>query len=168
MDCRLVGTLSQAVRTIIQHRHNSCGLLLSELGGHLLSGAKAPAGTKRLSNLLRSPGWSDADVERHLWQQAQQQVEQWKTQAHNADPEAQVLVLWDESVLEKPESQHAEGLSPVRSSKAARLTRIKPGYYRPPGPPVFCAGFALVGAAVLCAQWAGVRGGDEVVGHTCP
>ena len=99
-----MGTLSQAVRTIIQHRHNSCGLLLSELGGHLLSGAKAPAGTKRLSNLLRSPGWSDADVERHLWQQAQQQVEQWEAQAQTANQEAEVLVLWDESVLDSPKT----------------------------------------------------------------
>jgi hypothetical protein len=42
--------------------------------------------------------------------------------------------------LEKPESQVAQGLSPVRSSKAARLSRLKPGYYRPPGAPVFVPG----------------------------
>lgn len=31
--------------------------------------------------------------------------------------------MWDESVLEKPESLRAEGLCAVRSSKAARLKR---------------------------------------------
>jgi len=97
-------------------------LLLSELGAYLLSPAQAPAGTKRLSNLLRCDRWSAQDVEEHLWQQAQAQVAQW----HGADED--VLALWDDSVLEKPESQKAQGLSPVRSSKAARLSRIKPGY----------------------------------------
>jgi hypothetical protein len=51
-----------------------------------------------------------------------------------------VLALWDESVLEKPESHLAQALSPVRSSKAARLCRLRPGYYRPPGAPVFVPG----------------------------
>lgn len=41
------------------------------------------------------------------------------------------LVIWDESVIEKPESIALEGLGPVRSSKAARLKRIKPGYFNP-------------------------------------
>ena len=49
--------------------------------------------------------------------------------------------MWDQSVLEKPESTAAPGLCPVRSSKAARLKRIRPGYYhRPGGPPVFVPG----------------------------
>ena len=49
--------------------------------------------------------------------------------------------IWDESVLEKPESIALEGLCLVRSSKAARLKRIKPGYCNPPGgPPVFVPG----------------------------
>ncbi len=55
----------------------------------------------------------------------------------NGAKREQVLALWDESVLEKPESQKAQGLSAVRSSKAARLSRIA-GHYRPPGAPVFC------------------------------
>ena len=40
--------------------------------------------------------------------------------------------IWDESVLEKSESLKAEGICAVRSSKAACLKRIKPGYYNPP------------------------------------
>ena len=51
------------------------------------------------------------------------------------------MAIWDESVLEKPESIALEGLCAVRSSKAARLKRIKPGYFNPPGgPPVFVPG----------------------------
>ena len=61
MDCRLVGSLSQAVRTIIQHRHNSCGLLLNELGGHLLSAAKAPplpdAGRSKPAFAAKKANW---------------------------------------------------------------------------------------------------------------
>lgn len=43
------------------------------------------------------------------------------------------LAIWDESVMEKPESLQAEGLCAVRSSKSVRLKRIKPGFYNPPG-----------------------------------
>lgn len=134
LDRRLVATLAQTVRAILEHRHRNHGLLLSELGAYLLSPEQAPAGTKRLSNLLRCDRWSAQDIHAHLWQQAEEQGAQW----HSAGEE--VLALWDESVLEKPESQKAQGLSPVRSTKAARLARIKPGYYRPPSAPVFVPG----------------------------
>jgi hypothetical protein len=49
-------------------------------------------------------------------------------------------VLWDESSWEKPESRQLEDLGPTRSSQAARLTHIKPGYYTPPGRPVCVPG----------------------------
>lgn len=135
MDRRLVDTLGQMVRCLIEHRHRATGLLLSELGAVLLSPDKAPAGTKRVSNLLRSSKWSAHDVAAHLWQHGQEQVGRWQQEGQEG------WVLWDHSVLEKPESQHSQGLSPVRSSKAARLSRIKPGYYRPPGAPVFVPGW---------------------------
>jgi hypothetical protein len=52
------------------------------------------------------------------------------------------LILWDESILEKAESLKAERLCAVRSSKAQRLKRIKPGYFNPPGGrPIFVPGF---------------------------
>jgi hypothetical protein len=38
------------------------GLLLSELGGYLLGPDQAPAGTKRISNLVHAADWSDADI----------------------------------------------------------------------------------------------------------
>jgi hypothetical protein len=76
LDRRLVSTLAQTVRAIVEHRNRAHGLLLSELGAYLLSPAQAPEGTKRLSNLLRSSKWSAQDIAEHLWQQAQQQAQQ--------------------------------------------------------------------------------------------
>ena len=68
------------------------------------------------------------------------------------------LAIWDESVLEKPESIALEGLCPIRSSKTARLKRIKPGCYNPPGgPPVFVSGLQWL--TVMLAGMQGGRGG---------
>ena len=50
---RLVRTFVGLLQVILALRHNRYGLL-SELGGYLLGVAQAPAGTKRISNLLRS------------------------------------------------------------------------------------------------------------------
>ena len=135
VDRRLVRTLFLALVAIVRLRHSRSGLLLSELGAHILSPAQAPAGTKRLSNLLRSPKWSHTLLEKFLWRRAGQQLTRLEEQGRLT------LAIWDESVLEKPESIALEGLYPVRSSKAARLKRIKPGYYNPPaGPPIFVPG----------------------------
>ncbi len=64
-----------------------------------------------------------------------------------------MLVVWDSSELEKPESTELEGLCSVRSSRAARLRRIKPGYYSPPGglsgPPVFVPGMHWLGLLIV-------------------
>ena len=54
IDRRLVRTFFLALQAIVRFRHSRSGLLLSELGAHVLSPSQAPAGTKRLSNLLRS------------------------------------------------------------------------------------------------------------------
>ena len=135
IDRRLVRTFFLALQAIVRFRHSRSGLLLSELGAHVISPDRAPAGTKRLSNLLRSPRWSHAILDRFLWHQADQAL------AHLEQGRETALAIWDESVLEKPESIALEGLCAVRSSKAARLKRIKPGYFNPPGgPPVFVPG----------------------------
>ena len=135
IDRRLVRTFFLALQAIVRFRHSRSGLLLSELGAHVLSPSRAPAGTKRLSNLLRSPRWSHTLLDRFLWHRADQALVQLEETGETA------LAIWDESVLEKPESIALAGLCPVRSSKAARLKRIKPGYYNPPGgPPVFVPG----------------------------
>lgn len=54
LDKRLVLTFLALIQTIITFRDRANGLLLLELGGYLLSPKQAPAGTKRISNLLRS------------------------------------------------------------------------------------------------------------------
>jgi len=148
VDRRLVRTLFLTLVAIVRLRHSRSGLLLSELGAHILSPAQAPAGTKRLSSLLRSPKWSHHLLERFLLHLADQELAQIEERGELA------LAIWDESVLEKPESIALEGLCPVRSSKAARLKRIKPGYYHPPGgPPVFVPGLQW-----LTVMLAGMQG----------
>ncbi len=135
IDLRLVRTFFLALQAIVRFRHNRSGLLLSELGAHILSPNQAPAGTKRLSNLLRSPRWSHTLMAKFLWSRADEALDRLREGGETA------LAVWDESVLEKPESIALEGLCPVRSSKAARLKRIKPGFYNPSGgPPVFVPG----------------------------
>jgi hypothetical protein len=151
IDRRLVRTFVRTIDAIICFRNRPHGLLLSELGGYLLDPDHAPAGTKRLSNLLRCAKWSTALLEDFLWQRATAHLEDLERDGEEA------LVLWDESVLEKPESQADPDLGPVRSSKARRLTRIKPGYYRPPSRPIFVPGFQWIGLLL-----AGMRGAPSV------
>jgi hypothetical protein len=134
LDKRLVRTFFHTITVILTFRDRANGLLLSELGGYLASAAHAPAGTKRLSNLLHSAKWRASLLTDFLWQRASQQLEQWQQVGQEG------LLLWDESGWEKPESWHLEDLGPTRSSKAARLTHIKPGYYSPPRGPILVPG----------------------------
>ena len=161
IDRRLVQTFARTVDAILCFRNRPHGLLLSELGAYLLSPAHAAAGTKRLSNLLRSSKWSASMSEDFLWQQATDQLEELEQQGEEA------LVLWDESVLEKPESIANPDLGSVRSSRAHRLTRIKPGFYHPPSRPIFVPGFQWIGLllagmsgtpSVAALQWWTNRG----------
>jgi hypothetical protein len=162
LDVRLVRTFLATLEAILTLRHRNNGLLLSELGGNLLGYDHAPAGTKRLSNLLRSDKWKAALLETFLWRQA----EAHRKALEEAGQEA--LVLWDESVLEKNESRAAEGLCPVRSSKAARCLKVKPGYYHPPTQkPIFVPGMHWVGLLLCgyrgaptlsCLRWWSSRG----------
>ncbi len=136
MDRRLVSTFFGLLMAILCHRHRNHGLLLSELGAFLLGPERCLAGTKRLSNLLHSGKWKAKWIVKFLWRQGSRRVAE--LQADGERP----LVLWDESVMEKPESLAAERLCAVRSSKAVRLKRIKPGYFNPPGGrPIFVPGF---------------------------
>jgi hypothetical protein len=157
LDKRLVRTFTHLIAVILTFRDRANGLLLSELGGYLLSPDQAPAGTKRLSNLLHSAKWTATIITRFLWQRATAQLQQWDQAGQDG------LVLWDESGWEKPESRHMEDLGPTRSSKAARLTHVKPGYYSPPTAPICVPGmqwlavlligrFAWQGPPLLAAQ----------------
>jgi len=135
MDRRLVRTLLDLLQVIVIHRHRPQGLVLSELGGHLLGPAQAPAGTKRIERLLHSARWQATTLIDFLWEKGDEAV-QWLIH-----PQDSIYVIWDESVIEKPESLTAARLGPVRSSKARRLLRIKPGYYTPPRGPAFVPGW---------------------------
>ena len=126
LDKRLVRTFIATLEAMLIFRHRSGGLLLSELGAFITSPAQAAAGTKRLGTLIRSRHWSATTLEAYHWHQAQQRVSELQAAGEEG------LAIWDSSEVEKAESQHLEGLCPVRSLKAARLTRRRPGFTRPP------------------------------------
>jgi hypothetical protein len=140
LDKRLIRTLVQAIEAILTFRDRLNGLVLAELGTYLDPIGQG-GGTKRLSRLLHSAKWTAAIIERSLWWRASQQIEQWESQGEEG------LLLWDSSVWEKPESLTSEGLGPVQSSQAKRLTHVKPGYYSPPGRPICVPGLTLGGLA---------------------
>jgi len=155
LDLRLVRTVANTVTAVIRHRCPSVGLLLSELGAYITSPDHAPAGTKRLSNLLHSTRWEAQTIDDYLLEQAHIRVEE----EFRKRPGERVLCILDGSVLEKPESSKGEGLAPVRSSKARRLARPRPkmgkGYFKgKPGGPIVVPGFRWAG--VLLARLASV------------
>jgi hypothetical protein len=145
LDKRLIRTLLDTVIAILLFRDRAKNLLLSELGAYIASPTHAPAGTKRLSNLLRSVRWEGRLIEHFLWQRATDSVEAMECQGETP------LVLWDESKL--------EGLGSVSSSKGNRLTHLKPGFYQPPkgtacsGGPIGASLEAL--GAVRAGWWLG-------------
>jgi hypothetical protein len=82
LDKRLVRTFVQCCVAITRFRNNKQGLLLSELGSYLdgyprLS-ATATAGTKRISNLIRSLKWSIFQIDRYLLEKADKEVRRMK------------------------------------------------------------------------------------------
>lgn len=156
VDRRLVKTFLDLVIVILMHRNRNSGLLLSELGDHLLGGEHGPAGVKRIASLVHSVKWGSQLILKYLWKQAHQKVQELLDKRETA------YVIWDESVLEKPESLQAEGLCAVRSTKAARLKRIKPGYFNPPTDrPIFVPGFNWLQVLVT-----GLKG-VPVLAHLC-
>jgi hypothetical protein len=116
------------------------GLLLTELGGYICGFDRAPAGTKRISNLLRSKKWSVGLIDDYFFQRTVDRIAQLREQGKRA------LMLWDDSRVEKHESWVAEGLCSVFSSKGQRLTRIRRGFFTPPKGRICVPGF----------QWTGV------------
>jgi hypothetical protein len=154
VDRRLVKTMLDLVLVILMHRNRNNGLLLSELGDHLLGGERGPAGVKRIASLLHCHRWRSSMIVKYLWGRANERVKELREQRE------EIYVIWDESVLEKSESLQAERLCAVRSSKAARLKRIKPGYFNPPGGrPIFVPGFNWLQLLVTA------RKGTPVLAH---
>ena len=165
LDKRLVRTFFDLLCCLIRFRDRQNGLVLSELGAHLLSPPKAAAGTKRISNLFRSKKWSHKLIDTYLLTRSKKRIEELISKG------IRPLLLWDESVIEKPESWYSEGLCAVRSSKAKRLKRIKPGYYMPPSGTIHVPGFHWMGvvlsglhveASILAMRWWSTRGKARV------
>ena len=127
LDKRLVRTFLQGIRTLIEARTQAPGLVISELGSVLLSGREATAGEKRMHRLLSSEKWSEDLIKIFQWNEAQKRYEELKSEGE------QVFVIWDGSVIEKPESQKAEDLCAVKSSKAARRKKSRKGSFNQPG-----------------------------------
>lgn len=138
VDKRPLRTLVQTVEAIVSFRDRNHGLLLSELGDYM-DGPGQGGGTKRLSTLIHHKGWKAQQIETFLLRRADTQIAQWEAEGEDG------LLIWDGTVLEKPESLKGEGLCAVRSSKAARLTHVKKGYYHPPGAPIFVPGLHGIG-----------------------
>ena len=153
LDKRLVKTLLLSIVAIIQFRNPTQGLLLSELGAYITNPSQAPAGTKRVSNLLRSEKWSASHLEEYIASIGERKVEELKGRGEEA------LCIWDGSVIEKPESTMLEGLGPVKSSKAKRRNRTRKGVFnKPAGKPVVVMGMEWTGILI-----AGMRGIPEVL-----
>ena len=62
----------------------------------------------------------------------------------------EALLIWDESVLSKAESEHTPDVCSARSSKARRLTRSRKGFFQPPigRRPICVAGLHWIGLLV--------------------
>ena len=80
VDRRLVKTLLDLVFVILMHRNRNSGLLLSELGDHLLGGERGPAGVKRIANLLHSKRWRSSLIVKYLWGRADEKVKELRKQ----------------------------------------------------------------------------------------
>ena len=167
IDKRLVRTFFDLFMVILSFRNRSMGLLLSELGGYICGFAHAPAGTKRISNLLRSKKWKADLIDQSLFNRTKQRIKDLQFKGKRP------LLLWDDSRLEKPESWFLEGLCSVWSSKGKRLTKIKRGFYRPPTSRINVPGFkwtgillsSLGGTPSVCQMsWWTTRGKFKEVG----
>jgi hypothetical protein len=144
LDKRLVETFCQGIRTLIEARNQAPGLVVSELGAILLSGRQATAGEKRLHRLLSSEKWSEELIRIFQWNEAEKRDEELKKEGE------EIYVIWDGSVIEKPESQKAEDLCAVKSSKAARRKKTRKGAFNQPGgKPVVVLGYEWTACVVV-------------------
>ena len=135
IDNLYVQTFFNLFIAILAFRNRSMGVLLSELGGYITGFRSSPAGTKRISNMLRCKKWTHEVIDDFLFNRAKDRVEKMKAEGKRA------LMLWDDSRIEKPESWFLQGLCSVFSSKGQRLTKIKRGYYRPPSSRICVPGY---------------------------
>lgn len=125
LDKRLVRTFVQCLVAIIRGRKNAQVLWLSERGSFLDGYGKeawsTAAGTKRVGKLLRSVKWTADLIEQSMLKKADEEVQKLK------GLKQRIWCIWDESVVEKAESEKGEGLGSVLSSKAKRRGRTNRG-----------------------------------------
>lgn len=167
IDKRLVATFATLFSSILLARNSKMGLLLSELGSYITGYAHAPAGTKRISNLLRSKKWQPTLIDAFFFERTQERTNQLLAATKRP------LLLWDDSRLEKPESWFVEGLCSVESSKGKRLIKVKKGFYKPPTARICVPGFQWTGVllsalgevpSVCQMSWWTTRGKHKDVG----
>jgi hypothetical protein len=84
VDRRLVKTFLDLVLVILMHRNRNTGLLLSELGDHLLGGERGPAGVKRIANLIHSVKWGSSLILNYLWKVGDEKVKELEGQQEEA------------------------------------------------------------------------------------
>ncbi|MBA2681085.1 MAG: transposase [Ktedonobacteraceae bacterium] len=147
VDKRLVETFLQGIRTILEARNQAPGLTISELGSILLSGRQATAGEKRIDRLISSKKWSEEIIKMFQWNEATKKYEELRRKGE------EVYAIWDGSEIEKPESQKAEDLCAVRSSKAARRKKARKGAWNQPGGrPIVVLGYEWTACVVVGKQ----------------
>jgi len=138
IDERFVKTFYNLFIAILMFRNRPMGLLLSELGGFISGFCSAPAGTKRIGRLLGCMKWTHESIDDFFFKRGKERIEKL---ADGKRP----LLLWDDSQIEKSESSFLEGLCGVFSSKAQRLTRIRPGFFSPPTKRIHTSGYKWTG-----------------------
>ena len=144
IDKRLVRTFFDLFVTILLFRDRAMGLLLSELGGYICGFDHAPAGTKRISNLLLSKKWNASLIDSFFFDRTIDRI------GELVEKGKRPLMLWDDSRIEKHESWAAEGLCSVWSSKAKRLTQVRRGFFNPPKQRICVPGFQWTGVFLSC------------------
>jgi hypothetical protein len=126
LDKRLVRTFAGTVQAIVQVRNRASGLLLPELGGVLLSPEHAPARTKRLNRLLHSPAGEGSRSRTISGRSPANASPSWRARARLR------FCSGTRAYWRSLRAWLRMGLGSVRSTKAARLKRIKPGHYTRP------------------------------------
>ena len=139
LDERFVRTFYNLFIAILMFRNRPMGLLLSELGGFITGFSSAPAGTKRIGRLLGCKKWNHESIDNFFFKRGKQRIEKLSNSSKRP------LLLWDDSRIEKSESSFLGGLCSVFSSKAQRLTRIRPGFFSPPSKRIYTTGYKWTG-----------------------
>ena len=74
LDKRLTYTVFDSFIGMLQFRDRTNSLLLSELGAYVNGPEHAPAGTKRIINLLRDKNWAHKDVQDFLLEKTKEKL----------------------------------------------------------------------------------------------